>query len=230
MALVAAALVLGGGGGAVVELARSRDGRARSAAAEPATTDGADRGDGRSSTTITLDRDDDGAANRRRRRSSPRRRLPRPPKSATTRPAVATTTPVTATEPAEPAVTTEAKAQAGPRQADARNRAGSRSRSSKPPPAPDTKAPVVTITSAPAATESTDGARGRLQGQREWRDLRVLARRGRLAACVSPAAPHGPRRSGPHTFSVRGTDRAETSAGRCRWAGRTRRPTQPPRS
>jgi outer membrane biosynthesis protein TonB len=73
--------------------------------------------------------------------------------------------------------------------------------------APDTTAPVVTITSAPAATSATGAADVAFQADEAGVAFACKLDAGAYAPCTSPAHLDG-LAAGAHTFSVRGTDKA----------------------
>jgi len=73
--------------------------------------------------------------------------------------------------------------------------------------APDTTAPTVAITSAPAATSQSDAAEIAFQANETGVAFACKLDAGAYAACSTPARLSG-LAAGAHTFSVRGTDKA----------------------
>jgi hypothetical protein len=80
----------------------------------------------------------------------------------------------------------------------------------EPPPAPDTKAPTVTITSAPPASAATDSAEVAFKANETGVTFSCSLDAAVATACTSPVALTG-LSPGQHTFSVRGTDKAKNA-------------------
>ena len=145
-------------------------------------------------------------ARRNRRRPSPRpSRRPPPRRTETTEPPEPTeppTSPVTQ-PPTEPTVTTESKPEPKPSSPPNPQPPCPRSR----PPPPDTKAPIVTITSGPGAATSTDAAQIGFKANEAGVTFSCSFDGAAFAACSSPVALTA-LSAGKHQFSVRGTDKA----------------------
>ncbi len=141
---------------------------------------------------------------------------PTPPEtSASPKPAVAPTAPVTSA-PTEPAAATtqepEPKPQPKPKPTAKPEPTSAPEPAPKPTvepkqPLPDTTAPIVTITSAPAAVTSTDGAQITFKANESGATFTCSVDEAADTACTSPVVLTAVA-TGQHRFSVRATDRA----------------------
>ena len=191
IAVIAAVVALSGGGTAL-GVALSRDGAPEPAAA-PQTTE--------AEVAATTSEEIDATvpattAARKQPATKPAHpRVTAPPETTAATTAPATTTEATVETTPDPQVT-EPKTKPKPKP--------------KPTvtvPLPDTKAPTVTITQAPGASVSSNGAQIRFTSNEAGATLACKLDAAAYSACTSPRVFSG-LAPGDHTFSVRATDRA----------------------
>jgi RNA polymerase sigma factor (sigma-70 family) len=198
VAVVVAAVLLGVGGAALgVALARD-DGRQ----AAPGTTQSTSSVVAVTSTTATTE-------------VSPEVTVPpAPPKETTTEEITETTTPPTSpvappptTEPTEPATTAKPDPKPQPKPDPAPKPKPKPKPTPTPTPTPDTTAPVVTITSGPAAATSADSVQIAFAANEAGVSFTCSTDGGAFVGCGSPVVISGIA-PGQHSFSVTGKDKA----------------------
>ncbi len=203
-ALVAVALVLGGGGGALA-VALTHDDVAEAEAVATTTA-------GPGSTTIVGNPVTKPAKQPAAATSGPGKTsaaTTAATSTVTTAPPTTSTT-LPATEPTAPAVTPKPKSKPLPTPTTERQTVVEPKAVVEPAPASDTKAPIVTITSAPRAAAATDSAEVAFRANETGVTFSCSLDAAAATACTSPVALTG-LSPGQHTFSVRGTDKAKNA-------------------
>ena len=214
IAAVAAVIALSGGGTAL-GVALSRDGDPEPAAAQ--TTE--------AEVVVTTSEEIVAPVTEPTIIVAPKRRGTKPPRLKVITPSTTSeTTTAPATTARETVATTPAPTTTTPKPTPARK---PKRKPTVTAPLPDTEAPTVTITQAPGASVSANGAQIRFTSNEAGAKLACKLDAAAYSACTSPAVFSG-LAAGGHRFSVRATDKAgnvgKPASVEWRYVPRTRRP------